>query len=90
MDQKTLLPFSLIALLVLFLTGCDGPNLIELASNPWDYGICMLVILILDVIAIIDLLGQSRTSASKLVWILLIVFLPVFGLILYYLIARKS
>ena len=90
MHRKLLLPLSLIALLALILTGCDGPNLVELAKNPLDYGFCWLVVLVLDVIAIIDLIGQKRTTASKLVWVALIVFLPVVGLILYYLIARKS
>lgn len=90
MTRNYLLPVSLIAFFALFLTGCGGPNLLELASNPLGNGICGLVILILDVVAIVDLLGQNRTSSSKLIWILVIIFLPVLGLILYYLIARKG
>jgi len=90
MHRKLLLPSSLIVLLALVLGGCDGPNLMELAQNPLDRGFCWLIVLILDVIAIIDLIGQARSATSKLVWILLIVFLPVLGLILYYLIARKK
>lgn len=90
MTRTYLLPVSLIAFFALLLTGCGGPNLLELATNPLDYGLCWLVVLILDVIAIVDLLGQNRTSSSKLIWILVIIFLPVLGLILYYLIARKG
>ena len=91
MPSKTLLPYMLIALLALVLSGCfGGPNLFELASDPWDYGFCYLVVLILNVIAIIELVGQNRSTASKALWILLIVLLPVLGLILYYLIARKK
>lgn len=48
-----------------------------------------LIILILDIVAIIEILKGSRDVLSKLLWTLLILFFPLGGLIIYYLIGRK-
>lgn len=45
--------------------------------------------LILFVIAAVDILGSSKPIGSKILWLLLIFFLPVIGLIIYFLIGRK-
>jgi len=52
--------------------------------------IIALVILILDIIAIIDCIKSSMATGKKVLWILLILILPVVGLILYYLLGKKS
>ncbi len=53
-------------------------------------GIFGLIILILDIWAIVKVL-QSRSSAgAKTLWIVLIVFLPVLGLILWFLFGPKG
>ena len=52
-------------------------------------GLLSIVILVLDIIAIIDVLKSSKDTGKKILWILLIVLLPVVGLILYYLVGRK-
>ena len=44
-----------------------------------------LIVLVLDVIAIVSLLKSSADSGTKLLWVLLIVFLPLLGMILYFL-----
>ena len=44
-----------------------------------------LVILVLDVIALVSLLKSGADTASKILWALLIIFLPVLGMILYFL-----
>ncbi|MCC6659266.1 MAG: PLDc N-terminal domain-containing protein [Phycisphaerales bacterium] len=44
-----------------------------------------ILVLVLDVIAIISVLGSGATTAAKLLWILLIVLLPVVGMVLYFL-----
>jgi len=49
-----------------------------------------LVILVLDVVAIVDALKSSITTGKKVLWIALIIFLPVIGLILYFLLGRKK
>lgn len=54
-----------------------------------EYGIVGLIVLILDIIAIVSVLGSSMSVGGKLLWILLILLLPVIGMILYFLIGRK-
>ncbi|MCP5463047.1 MAG: PLDc N-terminal domain-containing protein [bacterium] len=53
-------------------------------------GILSLVILILDILAIIDCIKSSLSTGKKVLWIILILILPVVGLILYYLVGKKS
>jgi hypothetical protein len=74
--------------LALLLTGCGGPDLIERISSP-RWGLCGTVIIVLDVVALIDLLGdEARDTAGKVLWTLLIVFFPVGGVLLYFLFGR--
>ena len=49
-----------------------------------------LLVLILDIVALIDLLGGSGSAQHKLLWTLLILILPLLGPILYFLIGRKG
>jgi heme/copper-type cytochrome/quinol oxidase subunit 2 len=44
-----------------------------------------LLILVLDVIALVSLLKSSADSGTKILWALLIIFLPVLGMLLYFL-----
>jgi hypothetical protein len=53
------------------------------------YGLAGLVILVLDIIAIVDCLKSNDETTKKLLWILLILFLPVIGMILYFLLGKK-
>lgn len=53
-------------------------------------GIIGLIILILDIIAIMDVIQSSLETGKKILWILLIVILPVVGLVLYYLMGKKQ
>jgi len=48
-----------------------------------------LVILVLDIWAIVSVLTGYGSVARKVVWILLILFLPVIGVILYLLLGRS-
>ncbi|MBL8877278.1 MAG: PLDc N-terminal domain-containing protein [Phycisphaerae bacterium] len=48
-----------------------------------------LIILILDLIAIVEILQSGRAVGEKLLWILLILLLPLVGVLLYFLIGRK-
>ncbi len=49
----------------------------------WGSGLMGLLILIADLYAIIQVLGSTATTGAKLLWILLILFLPVIGFILW-------
>ncbi len=42
-----------------------------------------IVLLILDIWAIIDVITSHKTAGVKVLWILLILFLPLVGLIIY-------
>jgi hypothetical protein len=47
-------------------------------------GLIGLIILILDIIAIINVLGSSASTGAKVLWTLLIIFLPLIGLIIWF------
>ncbi len=49
----------------------------------WGSGLMGLLVLIADLYAIIQVLGSNATTGTKLLWILLILFLPVIGFILW-------
>lgn len=54
----------------------------------WGGGIIGLIILILDIIAIIEIIGSGKSTGEKVLWIVVILLLPLIGLILYYLLGR--
>jgi len=47
-------------------------------------GILGLIILIADIWAIINVLQSKATTGTKLLWILLILFLPLIGVIIWF------
>ncbi|RYG62082.1 MAG: PLDc_N domain-containing protein [Alphaproteobacteria bacterium] len=53
-------------------------------------GLLGLIILVLDIYAILQVLGSSAEPMKKGIWVLLIFFLPVLGLILWYLMGPKK
>lgn len=81
-------PVLFLGALTVFLVGCGGPNLFERLQSPFG-GICSLIILILDIIAIVEVINSSRSTGEKLLWCALIFFLPVLGLLLYYFVGKK-
>jgi hypothetical protein len=44
-----------------------------------------LVILVLDIIALVSLLQSGADVATKILWALLIILLPLIGMVLYFL-----
>lgn len=88
-NASSTLPIAgLLSLSSLFIAGC-GPNLIERVGNFWALSCCGAVIVILDIIALLELAGSTRSTGNKVLWALLIVFFPLLGLILYYFVGRK-
>ncbi len=83
------IPSAIFVLSAILLAGCEQ-NLIEMASSWESLGCCGLIILVLDIIAIVEIAGSSRTTGAKLIWILFIVFVPFLGLIGYYVFADRS
>lgn len=90
MEQRknTILTATLAFLSMLLLAGC-GPNLFDRVSNFWSLSCCGAVIVILDIIALVELAGSTRSTGDKVLWALLIVFFPFLGVILYYFFARR-
>jgi hypothetical protein len=52
-------------------------------------GLLGLVVLVLDIVAIIGLLGGNASTIHKILWIVLILLFPLGGVILYYLVGRS-
>ena len=47
------------------------------------------IILVIDIVVILDILKSSKDTEKKILWIIAVVFLPVLGPILYYVIGKK-
>ncbi|MBL8012514.1 MAG: PLDc N-terminal domain-containing protein [Candidatus Omnitrophica bacterium] len=54
------------------------------------YGILGLIIFVFDIIAIMDVIKSSYDGTKKALWIILILLLPFLGMILYFLLGRKT
>ena len=53
-------------------------------------GLIGLVILILDIWAIVNILQSNATTGAKVLWTLLVFFLPVLGLIIWFFAGPKK
>ena len=48
------------------------------------------ILLLPWIIALVDILRSEFTGSNKIVWLLVVIFLPVIGFLLYFLIGRKQ
>jgi hypothetical protein len=48
-----------------------------------------LIVLVLDIWAIVKVVRSAASTGAKVLWVLLILFLPVVGLIIWYLAGPK-
>lgn len=56
-----------------------------------DYhGLIGVLVLILDIWAIINVVGTGRSALEKALWVVLILVLPVLGFIMWFFIGPKS
>ncbi|HPN73260.1 MAG TPA: PLD nuclease N-terminal domain-containing protein [Candidatus Omnitrophota bacterium] len=53
-------------------------------------GLLGLVVLVLDIIAIVDIVKSSFDTGKKVLWLALVILLPVLGMVLYFLIGKKK
>ena len=49
-----------------------------------------LIVLVLDIVAIADIISSWKDTEKKVLWILLILILPLVGMLLYFLLGKKS
>ncbi len=54
------------------------------------YELIGIVIFVLDIVAIVDCVRSSMDSTKKLLWVLLILVLPLVGMLLYFILAKKA
>lgn len=53
------------------------------------YGLIGLVVLVLDIIAIVNIIQSGMDPVMKLVWVILVLALPVIGMVLWFVIGSK-
>ena len=58
--------------------------------NLNDGGPLGLIILILDLWAIVSTIGSRASTGTKVLWVLLIVFLPLLGVILWFFLGPRA
>lgn len=49
-----------------------------------------LIILVLDIYAIVRIIGSSASTGAKILWVLLILILPVIGLLIWWFAGPKD
>ena len=48
-----------------------------------------LIVVVIDVLVVMDILKGSKDMEKKALWVVVVIFLPVLGPILYYVIGKK-
>ncbi|MFT4606286.1 MAG: hypothetical protein ACI9W4_003036 [Rhodothermales bacterium] len=81
--QSLALPLLLMTVAII-LTGCGGPTFVDRIGGGFSMGICGSIILILDIIALAQIIGTNWSFGRKAMWALIIVFFPVGGLLLWW------
>lgn len=52
--------------------------------------IISFIILVIDIVVIIDIIKSSKDTEKKILWIIAVVFLPLLGPILWYVIGKNK
>lgn len=55
-----------------------------------EYGLLGFLVLVLDIVAIVSILGAAKSVGWKLVWTLVVLFLPLIGMVVYFLIGKRT
>ncbi|CAF0839213.1 unnamed protein product [Rotaria sordida] len=88
--MHTIVFINIILVLLVSISGAPAVRDDRVIIGSSIGGIIGLIILILDLIAIFELLTSGgRGILSKLIWILIILFFPIGGLILYWCCGRR-
>jgi hypothetical protein len=49
-----------------------------------------LVVLVLDIVAIVNIVQSAMATDKKVLWVLLVALLPVIGMVMYFVIGKKN
>ncbi len=60
--------------------------------GPWEIGVLLVVVLtfLFPLFALIDILSSDFETNDKLMWVIVVLFLPFLGSILYFIIGIKK
>ncbi|HYE95493.1 MAG TPA: PLD nuclease N-terminal domain-containing protein [Rubricoccaceae bacterium] len=89
MNRLRSLPVAVLGVLTLALAGCGPDTVLDGLRNPFATGVCGLIVLVLDVIAIVEVLNSARPTGEKVLWCLVIFFFPFIGLLAYWFFGKK-
>ncbi len=53
-------------------------------------GIFGLIILVLDIWAIVNIIGSAASTGAKVLWVVVVLLLPILGLILWFFMGPKK
>ncbi|KAI6713826.1 hypothetical protein PZA11_003268 [Diplocarpon coronariae] len=63
-------------------------------GNAWKFGsgggIIGLIVLVLDIVAILEIVKSSRPPLRKVLWALAVFFFPIIGLVVYYFFSNRA
>ncbi len=57
--------------------------------GPWQIAL-LVFFFIIPLFALVDILRNEFTGNNKIIWVLVILFIPLFGTLLYLVIGRKQ
>lgn len=52
-------------------------------------GLLGLIVLVLDIIAVVDIIKSTMDTGKKILWVILVFILPIVGMILYFVLRKK-
>ena len=48
-----------------------------------------IIVIIIDVLAVLDVLKSNKETEKKILWIAIIILVPLFGAVMWYVVSRK-
>ena len=57
--------------------------------DDMEKGLLGVIIVVLQIIAIVDVINSSMDNTRKIIWALVIIFIPLLGVIAYFLVTRN-
>jgi hypothetical protein len=58
--------------------------------GPTGLIVVIVIVILLPLIALIDILSHEFTGSNKIIWVIIVLFFPIMGAILYFLIGTRQ